>query len=89
MVKKAATGQGVDYTYLSQLSPDSLSYKDQFEVLDKISKEIYAKYGKEINAIIITREDFKKQKDEALVKEIIKDHYVLYGVEKFVSMVFK
>ena len=57
--------------------------------IDKITKEIYAKYGKEINPVIMTSEDFKRQKDKSLIKEIIKDHYVLYGVEKFVNLVFK
>ena len=57
--------------------------------IDKITKEIYAKFGKEVNAIAITPEDFKRQKDKALIKEIVKDHYVLYGVEKFVNLVFK
>ena len=57
--------------------------------IDKITKEIYAKYGKEINPVIMTSEDFKRQKDKALIKEIIKDHYVLYGVEKFVNLVLK
>ena len=57
--------------------------------IDKTTKEAYAKYGKEINAIVMTSEDFKRQKDKALIKEVIKDHYVLYGVEKFVNLVFK
>gem|GEM_PF-983753 len=57
--------------------------------IDKTTKEVYAKYGKEINAVVMTSEDFKRQKDKALIKEIIKDHYVLYGVEKFVNLVFK
>lgn len=57
--------------------------------IDKITKEIYAKYGKEINVIAMTPDDFKKQKDKALIKEVIKDHYVLYGAGKFVNLVFK
>ena len=57
--------------------------------IDKITKEIYAKYSKEVNAVLMTSDDFKKQKDKAITKEIIKDHYVLYGVEKFVNLVFK
>lgn len=57
--------------------------------IDKITKEVYAKYGKEINAVLVTSDDFKKQKDKDLIKEIIKEHYVLYGVEKFVNLVFK
>ena len=57
--------------------------------IEKVTKEVYAKYGKEINAILMTSEDFKKQKDKALIREIAKDHYVLYGVEKFVNLVFK
>ncbi len=57
--------------------------------IDKMTKEIYAKYGKEVNVIAMTPDDFKKQKDRALIKEVIKYHYVLYGVEKFANMVFK
>jgi hypothetical protein len=34
---KANTGQGIDYTYLSTLSPDSLSYKEQFVKLEEVS----------------------------------------------------
>ena len=42
-VNKARTGQGIDYTYLSSLSPDSLSYGDQFMKLEEASSEgIYA-----------------------------------------------
>jgi hypothetical protein len=42
-VNKARTGQGIDYTYLSYLSPDSLSYGDQFMKLEEeSSKGIYA-----------------------------------------------
>ncbi len=57
--------------------------------IDKITKELYAKYGKEINAILMNSNDLRKQKDKTLIKEVIKDHYVLYGVEKFVDLVFK
>lgn len=56
--------------------------------IDHITKEIYAKYGKEINFILMTPNDFRKQKDKAIIKEIIKNHYVLYGTEKFVNLVF-
>lgn len=37
--KKAKTGQGIDYTYLSTLSPDSLSYKEQFLKLKELSEQ--------------------------------------------------
>lgn len=57
--------------------------------IDKITKEIYARFGKEINVIAITTRDFKKQKGKALIREIVKNHYVLYGVERFIGLVFK
>lgn len=57
--------------------------------IDKLTKELYAKYGKEINSVVMTPESFKKQKEKVLIREIVKDHYVLYGTEKFVGMVFK
>jgi len=58
-------------------------------IVNKIIKEMYAKYGKEINVILMSIKDFKKQKDKDVIKEIIKDHCILYGVEKFVNLVFK
>lgn len=60
------------------------------KILDvvKITKEIYAKYGKEINPIIMTLGDFKGQRNKALVKEIVHNHHILYGVENFVGLVF-
>ncbi len=57
--------------------------------IDKVTKEAYAKYGKEVNTVVMTSDDLKKQKDKALIKEVIKDHYVLHGVEKFVNLVLK
>jgi len=58
-------------------------------IVNKIIKEMYAKYGKEINVILMSIKYFKKQKDKDVIKEIIKDHCILYGVEKFVNLVFK
>jgi predicted nucleotidyltransferase len=57
--------------------------------VEKITREIYAKYGKEITPIVMTPNDFKKQMEKALIKEIIKDHYILYGVENFINLVFR
>lgn len=57
--------------------------------IEKITREMYAKYGKEISTLIITQSDFEKQKNKAVIKEIIRSHYVLYGVENFVNLVFK
>ncbi len=57
--------------------------------IGKIIKETYAKYGKEINPIMMTPNDFKKQKDKALNREIISNHHVLYGAEAFVKLVLQ
>jgi predicted nucleotidyltransferase/predicted transcriptional regulator len=57
--------------------------------IEKVAKEIYAKYGKEIIPILMTQNDFKKQKDKAVITEMIKNHYVLHGVENFVNLVFR
>jgi len=57
--------------------------------IEKTTKEIYAKYGKEISPIVMLINDFKKQKEKAMIKEMITNHYVIYGVEKFVDMVFR
>ena len=79
-VKNTATEKSdIDILVISQ---------DEIEV-DKITKEIYAKYGKEINSVLMNSNEFKNQKDKPIIKDIIKDHYILHGVEKFVNMVFK
>lgn len=57
--------------------------------VEKIIREIYAKYGMEINVTVLTEREFKSQKTKEIIKEIIKNHYVLYGAEKFVSLVLK
>ncbi|MCJ7816992.1 MAG: nucleotidyltransferase domain-containing protein [Candidatus Aenigmarchaeota archaeon] len=57
--------------------------------IEKTTKEMYAKYGKEINPILMTTSDFKKQKDKAIIKEIINSHHVLHGVENFAGLVFR
>lgn len=57
--------------------------------IEKASREIYAKYGKEINPIVMTANDFRKQKGKALIKEIVSSHYVLYGADNFIKAVFK
>ena len=57
--------------------------------IDKVTREIYAKYGKEINIIIMTPDDFRKQKHKDLIKEIINNHYIIHGIEKFVDMVYR
>ncbi len=62
--------------------------KVKFDI-EKITKEIYAKYGKELVPIIMSLNSFKKQTDKPIIKEIIKTHYVLHGAENFVNLVFR
>ncbi|MCD6547171.1 MAG: nucleotidyltransferase domain-containing protein [Nanoarchaeota archaeon] len=62
--------------------------KRKFEI-EKILKEIYAKYGREISVAILTPTELKKQKEKEIIKEIIKNHCVLYGAENFVNLVLK
>ncbi len=57
--------------------------------IDKITRGIYARYGKEVTVVVMTANDFKKQKDKTLIKEITNSHYIIYGSEKFVSLAFK
>jgi predicted nucleotidyltransferase len=57
--------------------------------VEKVAKECYAKYGKEVSSMLINTNDFKKQCEKAVIKEIISNHYVLHGVESFVNLVFK
>ena len=68
---------------------DVLLISREKEGIDKVTKEIHAKYGKEISIVLMAPKDFKKQKDNALIKEIINSHYILYGIEKFVNLVFR
>lgn len=51
--------------------------------MDKIVKDFYAKYGKEINVIMLTQQELRQQKEKEFVKEIAQNHLVLYGVNEF------
>ncbi len=62
--------------------------KNKIEV-DRAVKEIYAKYGKEISVVNMTEDEFKKQKEKPIIKEIIKSHCIIYNADKFVNMVFE
>ena len=62
---------------------DILILTEKKFLIGKTLRELYAKYGREINPIILTLEELKQQKDENFVKEVISNHYILYGVEIF------
>lgn len=61
--------------------------KKRFPV-EKITREIYAKYGVEISPVLLTEKEFKEQKNKEIIKEIIKNHCVLLGAENFTKLVF-
>lgn len=56
--------------------------------IEKITREVYAKYGIEINPMLLTEKEFKEQKSKEIIKEIIKNHYILSGAENFIKLVF-
>ncbi len=37
----------------------------------------------------MTEDEFKKQKEKPIIKEIIKSHCIIYNADKFVNMVFE
>ncbi len=57
--------------------------------VEKLVRESYAKYGREINPIIMSKDNFKKQRESNIIKEITKNHYVLCNSEEFVRCVIK
>jgi len=57
--------------------------------ITSIIRESYAKYGKEIAPVLMTPTEFKKQKEKPIIKEIIKYHYILYGFEEFIGIIYK
>lgn len=53
--KKSETEQGADYTYLSSLSADSLSFKDQFEIIIKEKNSPTSTYGNKNPEVIFNK----------------------------------
>ena len=51
--------------------------------VDKTIKNFYAKYGKEINVIMLTLKELKQQKDKELINEVRANHIILYGTNEF------
>ncbi len=89
IVSMALFGSYAKGTATKESDIDILVISKEKTIIDKTTREISAKYGKEINAIIMSPKDFKNQKDKPLIKEIISNHYILYGADKFVELVFK
>ncbi len=56
--------------------------------IDRKVKETYAKYGREISPLVMGKAEFSKQRSGTLVSEIISDHYVVYGADRFIRLVF-
>ena len=56
--------------------------------IDKVAREMYAKYGREVNVVAMKPEDFRKQKGKAAIKGIVENHCVLHGTENFVNLAF-
>lgn len=50
-------------------------------------KKNYAEYGRNVSVVNLTKKELKKKKNEPLIKEIIKNHLVLFGYEYFVQKV--
>jgi predicted nucleotidyltransferase len=76
---KGTAAQGSDIDLL-------LVRRGELEV-EKTTRSIYAKFGKELAPVVMTATDFRRQREKALIQEIVKVHYVLYGAEAFVRLV--
>ena len=55
----------------------------------KMSREIYAKYGKEISIVVMSANDFRMQRDSTIIRDILSSHFILQGAENFIGLVFK
>ncbi|MDI6738087.1 MAG: nucleotidyltransferase domain-containing protein [Nanoarchaeota archaeon] len=54
-----------------------------------IVRKIHANYGREAVPVIITKSELKARKEKPIIMEIIKYHYILYGFESFMGMVYR
>jgi predicted nucleotidyltransferase len=55
--------------------------------IEKTTRSLYAKFGKVVAPVVMTAIDFRRQRNKALIQEIVGVHYVLYGAEAFVRLV--
>lgn len=55
--------------------------------VEKTTRSVYAKFGKVLAPVVMTATDFRKQRSKALIQEIAKVHYVLYGAGAFVRLI--
>lgn len=54
-----------------------------------LSRNIHAKYGKEISPVILTKNQLEKQKNKPIINEIIKYHIILAGFENFINLMLE
>ncbi len=89
MVSMVLFGSYAKHNATKESDIDILLISREKAGIDKVTRGMYAKYGKEINTIVMSPNDFRKQKHKDLIKEIINNHYIIYGIEKFVDMVYR
>jgi len=68
---------------------DILLLSNKNKKTEKTAKEIYAKYGKEVNIVTMSPSKAKKQKEDIIMKEIKASHIILHGIEKFVDVILR
>jgi len=57
--------------------------------ITSIIRETYAQYEKEIVSILMSLTEFKKQKEKPIIKEIVRYHYILFGFEEFIKILYR
>ena len=55
--------------------------------IETTTRSLYAKFGKTLSPVVMATADFRRQRDKALIQEVVKAHYVLFGVDAFVRLV--
>ncbi len=73
--------------YTKESDIDFLIITNKKRDFGKETRRIYAEYGRNISVVNLTRKELKDRNSEALVKEIIQNHLVLFGYEYFMQKV--
>lgn len=87
LVNVTVFGSVAKENYTKESDIDTLIITNKKRDFAKEIKNIHAEYGRELSIVNLTKKELKEKKSEPLIKEIIKDHLVLFGYEYFIQKV--
>lgn len=88
LVSAAVFGSVANESYAKDSDIDLILITNKRKEFTEEIRNIHAEYGRDLSIVSMTKKEFREKKSEPLVREVIRNHLILYGYEHFVREVF-